>query len=258
MEPDAPDIQLYTDDPTVGAHQLAVVVERLRLRGFHVAWPALRAWLLAENVDVSELTSEFRIGRRCVSGIDATPITAESDDHLERQTDDIYMQMQVARRLGLDSVSIVGGRRNAVAFDYLLAALTKLTLLAERADMRICLRNAIDTALEQPDDFHRVVASLPAQSRQLTIDFDAAAFHQAVVNPCDVIRAFPRRIARVRLTDIAAGQPATLGDGEINAPAVIEGLTGIVYNGPILLRLEPGPDALDRLQRDVLFVRERF
>jgi len=250
-------VQLFAGDPAIDAHRLAAMAARHDVRAIHVEWASLRERLLAERADVSELTDNFRVAELTrIGGLDATPLTAESDDEFERQTDDVYMQLHIARRIGLDSVSLRGGPRDAVAFDFLLAGLTKLTLLAERSEMYISLRNGLNTTLEQVDDLHCVFSQLPTET--LTLDVDVVALHQACVNPCEVVWGFPRRIARIRLADIRAGRRVPLRQGEINADAVIEALKGIAYDGPILLRVDGDQDAPDRLEADLRFVRDRL
>ena len=183
-----------------------------------------------------------------IAGIEVSPFTAECDDDFERQSDDIYLEMQVAKRLGLTAVSLDGGAKSAVAFEYLTPALTRLTVLADRLGLALCLHNRADTRLEQPIDLQRVFVEVAAEN--LSIDLDVLEFHRSQVNPCEAIWAFGERIKKVRLADTDAGEPVPLGRGEINIEAVIEALKEAEFDGLFVLTLGDDAGAVERLRSD--------
>jgi sugar phosphate isomerase/epimerase len=183
-----------------------------------------------------------------IAGIEVSPFTAERDDDFERQSDDIYLQMQVAKRLGLTAVSLDGGAKSAIAFEYLTPALKRLTGLADRLGLALCLHNRVDTRLEQPIDLQRVFVDVAA--RNLSIDLDVLEFHRSQVNPCEAIWAFGERIRKVRLADTDAGEPVPLGRGEINIEAVIEALKEAEFDGLFVLTLGDDAGAVERLRSD--------
>lgn len=247
-------IWAYCEDQTLDAQELARFAGRAGIEAVHLHWEALHRILQKSNLNGLAWDEGFALeGSLPVGGIEVTPLTAERDDELDRQTDDIYMQMQVARRLGMSAVSVHGGARSAVAFEYFTAGLTRLALLAERLGLDICLCNRCDTALEQPLDLHRVFAEVQADN--LKVDLDAAEFHRSSVNPCEAVWAFQQRVRKARLSDVAAGRHVALGEGEINAAAVADALREVHFAGPILLKFSSDSDASERFDADRRFVR---
>lgn len=179
-------------------------------------------------------------------------MSARGAEDFEEKTDEIYMQMQSARRLGLSAVSIHGGAADAAARQHLIHGLRRLALLADRLGIEMRLCNRRGTCCEQPSDYREILAEVAAEN--LAVDLDIAECHRACVNPTEPIWGFERRISAVRWANVSAGGPAPLEDGEINVRAILDALRGAEFDGPQLLVFGDDKNAPDRLMRDVEFL----
>ena len=123
-----------------------------------------------------------------VVAMDVSAITAEYNDELKRQIEEIAGRMESAKALGITAVSIEGGAPSAVAFQFLVTGLRDISQLAKDLDLDVWLHNRCGTRLEQPLDLHRVFVEVHAEN--LKIDLDVAEFHRSSVNPCEPVWAF--------------------------------------------------------------------
>ncbi len=187
-----------------------------------------------------------------VVSVDVSPITAEDNHQLDQHIDLILRQLRYARSLGVDAVSIMGGRPSPAAFEFLSAGLRRLTCEAEASGLRVHLRNRYATRIEQPIDLSHILTE--ARSECLKLDIDIAEFHRASVNPCEPIWAFEGRIGCVRLANISAGECVPLAEGEISILSLLQELRNVKYGGPIILTLGSDADAVDRLIVDRQFL----
>lgn len=232
---------------------LADSAGRTGLSRIHAHWWQLHQWLMQHGVDVTADAIDLALGEGVhLSGIDLSTLLIRSDKDLDDQTDDAYMQMRIARKLGLDRVTLFGGSRDTKAYDYLVAALLRLTTLADRLGLDMLLGNRSGTCLEQIDDVSRAISDVGAHN--LHVDLDVAEFHIACVNPCDAFLAFGSRTACVRLSNVHAGLPAALGDGELHVPAILRALQETESRCPFVLKLGDDDDAQPRLSADVLYL----
>lgn len=219
----------------------------------HASWPQLHDWLVRQPIDVTANVTSLALGDGAhLSGMDVSTLAIECDKELDSRTDDAYMQMRVARNLGLRQVTIFGGARDAAAYDYLIAALLRLTTLADHLRIDVLVANRRGTCMEQIDDVLRVLADVGADN--LYMDVDIVEFHAASVNPCDACLAFGSRVARIRLSNVDRGCRIALGSGEIHIPAVLRSMESTEALCPLVLKLADGREAAAELQVDLRFL----
>lgn len=224
---------------------LANAATQSGLSRIHATWPQLQQWLLQHSVDVTAETIDLSLGKGIsLSGMDVATLTAQCDKDLDDQTDDAYMQMRIARKLNLKEVTLFGGSRDTATYDYLVAALLRLTTLADRLGLDVLLGNRRGTCIEQIDDISRVIADVGAPN--LYVDLDVVEFHLACVNPCDAFLAFGPHVVRLRLANIE--------ESELRTPAILRALQSTDCRCPFVLKLGDDDDAKTRLAADVLFL----
>lgn len=246
-------VQISVASSCTDLRLLADSATRAGLSRIHAHWSQIHQWLIHHAVDVTADAIDLALSDGVhLSGIDASTLAIQCDNDLDEYTDDAYMQMRMARKLGLSQVTLFGGSRDAAGYDYFVAALLRLTTLADCLELDLLLGNRRGTCLEQIDDILRVLGGVGAQN--LFVDLDVAEFHLASVNPCDAFLAFGTQTTRVRLSNLDGGVHTALADGEIHIPAVLRALENADCRCPFLLTLGHDDDARSRLFADVQFL----
>lgn len=187
-----------------------------------------------------------------LGGIDASTLDMQCEGDFNECTDNVYMQMQTACCLGLQQITLFSGSRNSSAQDFFVAALLRLTVLAEKLGIDVLVSNRRGSCLEQLDDLAEVLARVGAQN--LYVDIDVVELHLACVNPCDALLAFGSRVARMRLSNVDGGLQAALADGEIQVAAVLRAMQKVNCCCPVVLTLGDDECAETRLSADVRFL----
>ena len=144
----------------------------------------------------------------------------------------------LAHDLGLSSVNLTVGDRKRQPFSAVLDLLDRVLPRAEALGINLNLANARGTRIEQIDDLHSVM--MQTTHPRLRILLDAGQFHEAAVNPTDVLSVFGDRIGVIRLGDRIGRRRVPPGEGEVNVLAFLEHAIQIGYEGELIL--EPPPD----------------
>ena len=219
----------------------------------HANWSQLHEWLVRHGVDASAGVTRLALSENAhLGGLDVSTLTIECDEELDARTDDAYMRMRVAHNFGLGCVTVFAGPRNAAAYDYLVAALLRLTTLADRLGLDVLLGNRGGSCIEQIDDVSRIFADVGAHN--LYLDLNIVEFHAASVNPCDACLAFGSRVAGVRLSNVAGGIRASLEKGEIDIGAVLRATERSECHCPFVVTAADERDVAAQLRADVRFL----
>lgn len=226
-------IGAYSRDPLRPLEDLLGFARQAGLAAVQLAWEQV-ARAATRDADAARLLERLRTASVELIGLDATALDCMDVETFERQTDDAYLQMQAAVRLGTTAVSLAAGPRGPVNFAHVVDGFKRLTVLAERLGVDISVRNRNHSSIEQLDDLHRLFHAVGAAN--LRLDLDLAEFQSAAVNPADAALSFPRRIARVRVCrpPLEATLAALRRDG---------------FGGPILVAGEDGPEQVAQLTR---------
>lgn len=186
-------------------------------------WGVVRRAVGSRDIDGRTLRGELITCGLDLAVIELSPLTCLDAAGFERQTDDAYMQMQIAERLGAPLTILASGHEGRLGFGMMADAVTRLAALAERMAVRLVLRNANGSALEQADDVHELLRR--SGNSKLGVCLDNAAFSAAAVNPADMVLRFRSRLAAVRLGDA----------GKSHIGATLDALSEENYRGPLIV-----------------------
>ena len=203
-------------------------VRRLSLPWDNLAQHLSRASLRAEAVVAALADADVAL-----AWVELPTLTCRDDASFEQETDDAYMQMQVAQRSGADGVIIAFGHRSATSSAMATDALKRLATLAERQQVILSVRNVYRSAFEQVDEFH--CAFRDVRSEALRLCLDNVEFQRSVVNPADAALAFSGRTSPVLLGDAHNGQPCVLGAGDAHVEPTVKALVEEGYAGDLLI-----------------------
>ncbi len=102
--------------------------------------------------------------------------------------------------------------------------------------VRLALEPHYGNALEQADDFARVLDACP--DPRLALCVDTGHFHAAGVDTLAFIRHFSPRIASVHLKDHIGATSVGIGRGEVDLAAIVAALREAGYAGDLTVELE--------------------
>jgi sugar phosphate isomerase/epimerase len=102
--------------------------------------------------------------------------------------------------------------------------------------VKLTLEPHYGNVLEQPEDFERVLNTLP--DPRLGLCVDTGHFHAAHVDTVAFIRRFAPRIYAVHVKDHCGSVSVGIGRGEIDLPAEIAALRAAGYPGDLTIELE--------------------
>ncbi len=230
-------LTVYQDDPGVAS---AVDIAR----GLVLPWSAVRRYVTRHDLDGQALHAALRGSGWTLAGVELDPLSGLDAAGFERETDDAYMQMQIAERIGAPLAILASAHAGLAGADIMADAVTRLAALAERMDVRLCLRNAADSAAEQVDALRRIFDR--AESPALGLCLDNLACVQAVQNPADAVLAFADRLAAVRLRDEMRERACAPGSGRGHVAATLAALADEGFAGPVIVDAAWAVDVAER------------
>jgi sugar phosphate isomerase/epimerase len=192
----------------------------------------------AHDLSGVALRDSLQAASACLECVELPPLTCLDQPSFERETDDAYMRLQIVERLGAALAIIASAHEGEAGFDLTVDALTRLTALAERMDVRLAVRNVCGSALEQPEALHELFRRVG--SNDLGLCLDALEFAQSVVNPAEAVTAFADRVAaaclpahavpNLRLTESALRATLTALRAEnFSGPIIVEARDATVF-----------------------------
>ena len=185
-------------------------------------WSAVAEYVSPADLDGNSLRDKLdRIHHRLVCVI-LPPLTCQNAQSFEQQTDDAYMQMQIAQRLEAHAVVIFSAHDEPGDMECLTDAVGRLAALAERMPLTLLLRNQRSTALEQPEAMAAILRA--ADSPALGVCLDNLEYHRAAINPADAVLRFANLIQVAWIRDARSGQPCAPGDGMGHVDATLAAL----------------------------------
>jgi sugar phosphate isomerase/epimerase len=177
-----------------------------------------------------------------VSAICVADMNAIDESEIEPVRSVIGTQIAVAASLQVGAVIVRGGDRRQQPFEILSSGLRPLAARSEACGISLLVANARGSAIEQIEDLRQLFMEI--DHPRLGLALDAGRFHDAAVNPCDVLREFADRVRLIRISDRIARRCVPLGQGEMNVPAVIERARRSGYDGWLVVDPDV-PDALE-------------
>ncbi|HRX86071.1 MAG TPA: TIM barrel protein [Phycisphaerae bacterium] len=203
----------------------------VRATSITLPWDAVAAHVSHRDVSGDTFRSALRNAGCSLECIELPPLTCLDAETFERETDDAYMRLQIAERVGAPLAIIASAHEGEAGFEMTVDALTRLTALAERMDVRLVVRNACGSALEQPAALHELLRRI--HSPDLAICVDALEFAQALVNPADAALSFSqytaavclpaRPVPNLRVTATAIRTTlTTLAEEDFTGPVIVE------------------------------------
>lgn len=204
-------------------------------------WVAVADHVAPHDLDASGLRAGLDARGVQLAAVELPPLTCLDLETFDSETDETYMRLQILERVGVPLAIIASGHDGAIGLDMTIDALSRLAALAERMDVRLLVRNACGSALEQPDAlhllFHRVA------SPGLGFCLDALEFAQAVVNASEVVSALSDRLAAVCLPARAV---PVLRVTESSIHALITELATEGFTGPAIIEAREAGHFLER------------
>lgn len=221
----------------------------LRDRPLREALPAIREiGYEAVEVDWPRVQREFSTTTACdemlkavleendlhLSSISVSPVDAIDEMEIEPLLAGLTAQIAATTALHLPAVIVRAGDRRQQPFEMLTRFLRLLLDRVSGAGMVLQVANALDSTLEQIEDFRQLFMEIDHPGLRLALD--AGQFHCAAVNPCNVIGEFAHRLGLLRMNDRIGRRIVPLGQGEMNVRAIIERARRSGYDGWLVIQ----------------------
>ena len=226
------------------------VFGRLRDAGVrHVAlpWRVVADRRGSDEMSVNAWKAGLNAFDLSIAYLELAPLSCLTEDEFEAQTDGACTQMRVAQGMGAGIVGIASGHEGSIVFEMMVAAVTRLGVLAQRLGLCLCVRNRANSALEQLDALGALFRRAKADGVRLCLD--NVEFQRAVVNPADAVMSFHNRLGTVRLRDEQGTAPCPLGQGRGHVQATVEALLTEGFAGPIMVDVLGDPTVPPWLSR---------
>lgn len=205
------------------------VAAHLGYEAVEVDWRVAERELASARDRPAALQAMLEENGLALAGMRIADMSAVDDSELPLVVSEIRRQMGVAGSLGLRLVSLAAGDRRQQPIELLTAGLKMTLEAAVELDLSIAVANARDSAVEQIGDLRQLFLEIDHPALRLALD--AGQFHDAAVNPRDVLREFADRVAVIRISDRIARRCVPLGQGEMNVPAIVERARRGGYDG---------------------------
>ena len=179
-----------------------------------------------------------RSGMRC-AGIYSPGWGGQDAQQVAAHAGAIAACVGFADALGARHVTSTGAERrdSPGALDRVIAcARNVLQRMPAGSPVKLALEPHFGNALEQPDDFARILDAIP--DPRLGVCVDTGHFHAAGVDTVEFIRRFAPRIVNVHLKDHRGAVSVGIGRGEIDLPAEIAALREAGYQADLTVELE--------------------
>lgn len=173
-----------------------------------------------------------------LSGLNLSPVSSPTQRTLCDQVSSLREQMEFALEMGLDAVSVSAGPRDGQSIEKLVLCLDAILPSAIDAGLVVNLINVRGSRIENLDDLRFVM--LKVKQDNLRVVVDCGQFHDAAVNPRDVLAEFGDRTSIVRLGDRRGRRQVALGSGETNVPAILEDLDRLRFDGWLVMEPPAG------------------
>ncbi len=210
-----------------------------------VNWPKVERRLAFAESRTDAFEAMLNETGLTVSAMCVADMNAVDQTEIEPVCSVIGAHIAVACSLRLGAVVVRGGDRRQQPFEILSAGLRPLAARSDACGVSLLVANARDTSIEQIDDLRQLLMEIDEPALGLALD--AGQFHDAAVNPCDVLREFADRVRVIRISDRIARRCVPLGQGEMNVPAVIERAHRSGYDGWLVVDPDV-PDAREAQQ----------
>lgn len=177
-------------------------------------------------------------GMRC-AGIYTPGWGGRDADEVREHARAIARCVAYAQELGAHHVTSTGAEQRgaASALDRVIdCARRVLDQIPPDCPVKLTLEPHYGNALQQPEDFARVLDALP--DPRVGVCVDTGHFHAAGVDQVAFIRQFAPHIYAVHLKDHIGAVSVGIGRGEVNLPAILAALNEIRYAGGLTVELE--------------------
>lgn len=192
-----------------------------------------------DQLDFSRLQNRItKSGMRC-AGIYTPGWGGKDDADALAHAQAIRICAEYAERLGATHITSTGvaSRGDPGALERIILCVGEvLDALPAVHPVHLALEPHYGNALEQPEDFERILSIFP--DPRLGICVDTGHFHSAGVDMLGLIHHFASRIFSVHLKDHIGSTSVGIGRGEIDLPAIIATLKEVGYRGGLTVELE--------------------
>lgn len=221
--------------PKLGLNETLALIRGAGYTAVELSWPRVASeW--PHGDPVRHLEDRLRELRLTVSGFCLTDFDILDDHRLGRAVEDLRAQMSLARELNAPSVILRAGDRRRQSLDLLIRGISALLPSAEQLDLQVAVANAFKRRIEGLEDLRHIVAEVRHPRLRLLVD--TGEFHLAAVNPTHVLSEFAGLIDGIRITDLIGRRPTTIGEGEMNVPAIFDRIRRDAFDGWLVA--EPG------------------
>jgi len=179
--------------------------------------------------DISQVLSLLKAKQLNISGLDIGNIEACRIEDLNETINVLSKRIMFADQLGMSCVIAGGGVRKKQSLEILVQGIRAMLSIAEESNITIFWANRYHSRIEQLEDLRYIYLELNHPEFQVLND--TGQFHLASVNPRDALREFGDYTGAILLADMIGTEPVSLGQGEVNIPAVIEHARRIGFQG---------------------------
>lgn len=204
-----------------------------RVRHVALPWSCVAEHVTHRDASGHALRLSLREAGLALATIELPPLDCLGRDAFERQTEDAYMRMQIADRLGAEAVTLVSAHSGSVGFDAMVDVVRRLAVLAERIGIRVFVRNVNGSSIEQPESVARLLSLVGSSA--VAACLDNVEFQRAVANPADAVLVLSGHIGAVRLGDERSGVPCAAGQGAAHVEATVEAMREEAFDGFVLV-----------------------
>ena len=204
-------------------------VREIGYEAVEVNWPAAERQFTSATGRSDALLAVLDEAGLTVSSMSVADMNAVDETEIDSVASAIGSHIATASALQLSAVIVRSGDRRQQPIEILTAGLRALLNRAGRDGLAILVANARDTTIEQIEDLRQLCMEIDHPGLGLALD--AGQFHDAAVNPCDVLREFAHRVKLIRVSDRIGRRCVPLGQGEMNVEAVVRRARQNGYDG---------------------------
>ncbi len=215
-----------------------VAIHEIGYEAVEIDWPLAERQFASAPDRAEALLAVLDEAGLTMSSMSVADMNAVDETEIRPVVSAIGPQIGIAASLHLPAVITRSGDRRQQPIEILTAGLRALLERADREGVAILVANARDTAVEQIEDLRQLCMEIDHPGLGLTLD--AGRFHDAAVNPCDVLREFAHRLRLIRISDRIGRRCVPLGQGEMNVEAVLRRARQSGYDG--WLMVDPAVD----------------
>lgn len=242
----------YAEDEVAATLEYA---PKIGYRAMEIHGPLIWSIDAVHAFDVDSMKKSIeKSGMKC-AGLYPPGWGGNNSTDVEVRAEAIAKCVDIAEQLNATHLTTSGAQRRTEpgALDRVIACVREvLARIPAESCIKLTLEPHHGNVLEQPEDFQRVLDSIPDE--RVGVCIDTGHFHTSGVDTLAAIRQFGSRIYAVHLKDHIGAVSVGIGRGELNLQQIIGTLQEANYQGDLTLELEvEDPENLPRYTEEAYF-----